>query len=205
MGSAPSLAAKGSQFVIQGANSLARNVHARTRQPAPAGPSQSIEPAGRRASRTANPSGGGGQKQDLGTVWHCLLPVSTPSKQPLPRAFFFSGDPVSHVSQGPGTGITAPPHPPRQAVLGTGDSPAECPSPPLLPVSALLGAVVFSLGPWKSLPQRWQRPNLQPSVSSAHPAHGQPEALPANVSARLGSWGRGRYPSVHAPGFALPG
>lgn len=89
MGSAPSLAAKGSQFVIQGANSLTRNVHARTRQPAPARPSQSIEPAGRRASRTANPSGGGGQKQDLGTVWHCLLPVSTPSKQPLPRAFFF--------------------------------------------------------------------------------------------------------------------
>lgn len=36
MGSALNLAAKGSQFVIQGANSLAQIVHAGTRQPSPA-------------------------------------------------------------------------------------------------------------------------------------------------------------------------
>lgn len=102
MGSALNLAAKGSQCAIQGANSLARNMHARTRQPPPAGHSQSFEPVGRRASRTANPFGGRGQKLDPLTVWHCLLPVSTlPGSPSLMLFFFFPGDPVSHVSQRP--------------------------------------------------------------------------------------------------------
>lgn len=89
MGSALNLAAKGSQFVIQGANSLAQNVHAGTRQPSPAGHSQSIAPAKCRASRAANPSGMEREKQDQLTLkLRSLATRQHPFHAVLPHAFF---------------------------------------------------------------------------------------------------------------------
>lgn len=129
--------------VIQGAKGLVRNVRARMRQPAPAGHSQSIAPAERRAWGQQIPSRGGGEKQDLVTLRLCLLLASTPSTQSLPRAF--SPPPwrlnLSRLPRAPAQAFMPSPHPPRQAVLGTGDSHTECRSPPLLPVSALFCAV----------------------------------------------------------------
>lgn len=99
MGSALNLAAKGSQFVIQEAKGLPRNVHARTRQSAPLG----IPRASWR--RNAGPRG----QKSLRALREEAEPTDSVRYQsaPLPRnpfllpLFFFffliPGDPVSYV------------------------------------------------------------------------------------------------------------
>lgn len=156
MSSTLNLAAKGSQFVIQGAKGLSRNVHARTRQPTVPGIPRESRPrnAGPRGQQIP-PRVEGSEKQDLLTLGLCLLSISTPFTQPLPRSFFFPWRPsLLCLPRAPGIDIMASPHPPRQALLGTGDSPTKCRSPLLLSVSPVSRGF-FSLSPWKSRPEIW--------------------------------------------------
>lgn len=158
MGSALNLAAKSSQFVIQEAKGLPRNVHARTRQSAPLGIPRASwrRNAGPRGQKSLGALRGEAEPTDS---W-ALFAINQHPFHAAPSSCLFCfflncwRPRLLRLSKGPGTGIMAPPHPPRQAVLGTGDNPTKCGSPPLLPVSPVSRGF-FSLSPWKSRPQTW--------------------------------------------------